>query len=485
MSPRWGPRATTLQDRYARIGPLVTRPLVEEVTLPQEPSSLFPAFLDEPYPILLESSRLHPKLGRYSYITADPFLVIKSKGDKITLWEGGVERRWEGDVFLALKRLLSNYAVAPVEGLPPFQGGAAGYFGYDLCHQLESLPSRARDDLGLPHLCLGFYDWVLAWDHWQGRFWLLSTGLPTGDEREAWQRLRYWKSKIELSSNKAFRPGLEGRGRSSLRANFTRRDYLEAIERAKEYIAAGDIYQVNLSQRFQTELPMHPWQLYCRLREASPAPFAAYFDFGDGIVVSSSPEQFLRVENGLVETRPIKGTRPRGSGPSDDARLAQELMASEKDRAENLMIVDLLRNDLGKVCRVGSIKVQELFALETYSTVFHLVSTVVGELRPSLGTVDLLKASFPGGSVTGCPKIRAMEILDELEPTQRGIYCGALGYLSFAGAMNTSIVIRTIIVKDGQAYLQVGGAIIADSDPEAEYQETLYKAQGAFVALGL
>jgi len=272
---------------------------------------------------------------------------------------------------------------------------------------------------------------------------------------------------------------------TGLRANFTHDNYLKAVETAREYICAGDIFQVNLSQRFEADITILPYELYKRLRKINPAPFANYFSFDGVSIVGASPERFLKVRGDWVETRPIKGTRPRGKTPREDNELAQSLLASVKDRAENVMIVDLERNDIGRVCRYGSVKVTELAILETYPTVYHLTSTVVGQLREDKNRIDLLKATFPGGSITGAPKVRSMEIIDELEPTRRSVYTGSLGYLSFNGDMDLDIVIRTIIVKEGRAYFQVGGAITYDSDPGAEYIETLDKGRAMMQALGL
>jgi para-aminobenzoate synthetase component 1 len=269
-----------------------------------------------------------------------------------------------------------------------------------------------------------------------------------------------------------------------LRSSFTHRGYLDAVARVRDYIIAGDIFQANLSQRFEAPLEEDPWPFYRRLREVNPAPFAAYLEFDGVAIASASPERFLQVDpDGRVETRPIKGTRPRGVSPEHDAALSQALHDSAKDRAENLMIVDLLRNDLSRVCLPGSVKVPELFALEGYRTVHHLVSTVTGRLRPGKTATDLLAAAFPGGSITGAPKVRAMEIIAELEPSRRGIYCGSIGYLSLTGAADTSIVIRTIVALGGHAYFSAGGGIVVDSDPEQEYQETLHKARALITAL--
>jgi para-aminobenzoate synthetase component 1 len=270
-----------------------------------------------------------------------------------------------------------------------------------------------------------------------------------------------------------------------LRSNFSHRRYLAAVEAAREYICAGDIFQVNLSQRFEADLNIPPYELYRRLRRINPAPFASYLEFDGVSVVGASPERFLRVRGDWVETRPVKGTRPRGRTPAEDRALAEELMSSLKDRAENVMIVDLERNDIGRVCRYGTVKVTELAVLETYPTVFHLTSTVRGRLSAGKNRIDLLKATFPGGSITGAPKVRAMEIIDELEPTRRSVYTGSVGYLSFSGEMDSNIVIRTFLVKDGKAYFQVGGGIVYDSEPEAEYVETLDKARALVQALTL
>jgi para-aminobenzoate synthetase component 1 len=400
----------------------------------------------------------------------------------------------------AVREILRPFAADAVSGLPPFQGGAAGYIGYDYGSLLERLPAARYDDLAVPEVLLGIYDWVIAWDHRLGTAWVISTGMPeTGARRErrSKERLAMVRQRLGRKAPPAShqpsaishqRPGpapsypvigVENAERIGLRSTFTHRGYLDAVARVREYIIAGDIFQANLSQRFQATLSPSPFDLYRQLRRRNPAPFAAYLDFGELSVLSASPERFLLLdENGRhVETRPIKGTRPRGLGPMHDAALGRALSESDKDRAENVMIVDLLRNDLSRVCRAGTVRVPELFALEQHPTVHHLVSTVVGELEPDADAVDLLQAAFPGGSITGAPKVRAMEIIAELEPTRRGVYCGSVGYLSTSGAMDTSIVIRTYVALGGQVYFQAGGGIVADSDPELEYRETLDKAR--------
>jgi para-aminobenzoate synthetase component I len=469
-------------------------PLVEALEGLDGPAETCARFLDLPHALLLDSAAGHSsagpdrQLGRYSFLTADPVRLVR-----------GVA---EGDPLAAARGWLREFAAEPVGGLPPFQGGAAGYVGYDYGAVLERLPRTRYDDLALPEAVLGLYDWVIAWDHQLGAAWLISTGVPERGARRA-ARARQRAAAVRARLLAGVRPtapawragprdrpgapsyalhGVAGAEAIGLRSTFTHRGYLDAVTRVREYIVAGDIFQANLSQRLEAPLPASdgdsPFELYCRLRRRNPAPFAAWFDAGDHLVLSASPERFLRLdEGGQVETRPIKGTRPRGLGPMHDAALGQALAESDKDRAENLMIVDLLRNDLSRVCRPGTVQVPELFLLEQHPTVHHLVSTVTGELEPGADAVDLLRAAFPGGSITGAPKVRAMEIIAELEPTRRGVYCGSVGYLSLTGAMDTSIVIRTYVVTGGRVYFQAGGGIVADSDPELEYQETLDKAR--------
>lgn len=463
-----------------------------------------------PYRLFLDSAT-RGTLGRYSFLTADPVAVVRSKGarteqlDRIT----GTKRHVEGDALHAVRALLAPHAAAPVPGLPPFQGGAAGYLAYDWGRVLERLPAPRHDDLALPDLVLGVYDWVLAWDHETSRAWLISTGLPQlaadARDRRAIERAGFVRARLRMEDTEdAEAADAEVRASSTagpsapsfaldpewcdprlgLRSSFTHAGYLEAVARVREYIYAGDIFQANLSQRFEAPLDEPPWALYRRLRSRNAAPFAAYVDFPEALVLSASPERFLLVDvDRGVETRPIKGTRPRGLGPEHDAALGQALVESGKDRAENLMIVDLMRNDLSRVCDPGTVRVSELFALEHYATVHHLVSTVVGTLSKGSDALDLLRAAFPGGSITGAPKVRAMEIIAELEPSQRGVYCGSVGYWSVTGALDTSIAIRTAVARGDRVYFSAGGGIVADSEPEQEYRETLDKARGMIESL--
>lgn len=449
--------------------------------------------------LFLDSVLPHSSLGRYSFITADPFEWIRSRGRRT--WISGVAQPLkESDPFVVLAERLCRYQAEPIAGLPPFQGGAAGLFGYDLCHHLERLPRPRFDEFQVPDMAVGLYDWVIAFDHVADRAWLIATGFPETEParrgRRAEQRLAKVKHLLRQGDPSSAPPALTNQraspvapvlqrpipGLPRLSSNFDRETYLKTIRRAIEYVHAGDCFQVNVAQRL-LHPAMPPLELYHRLRERNPATFAGYFDLGDFVIASASPERFLRVERREVETRPIKGTRPRGATPAEDQARIEELLASAKDRAENVMIVDLLRNDLGRVCQYHSVRVPAVCQVETYPFVHHLVSEVRGRLREGLTPIDLLRAAFPGGSVTGAPKIRAMEIIAELEPTARGPYCGSLGYVGFDGTMDTNVLIRTFTVGRGWAQFPVGGGIVADSVPEQEYEETWHKARGLLKAL--
>ena len=464
-------------------------PLIAEIHMAPEPAWCFEVFASRPFSFFLDSGMDPGKLGRYSFMGSDPFLVLRSRGDEITVIRDGTEETRQGNPFDVLGEFLEVYSLSSHQSPVPFVGGAVGYFSYDLGHFIERLPDTAVDDLQLPECYLAFYDAVVAYDHLAGKTFVVSTGFPELDENSrlcrAEERLKESRNRVLLIPPPQEIKETPASESAELRANFTHDSYLKAVETAREYICAGDIFQVNLSQRFEADITVPPYELYKRLRKINPAPFANYFGFDGVSIVGASPERFLKLHGDRVETRPIKGTKPRGQTPRQDDELARSLLASVKDRAENVMIVDLERNDIGRVCRYGTVKVTELAILETYPTVFHLTSTVVGQLREGRDRIDLLKATFPGGSITGAPKVRSMEIIDELEPTRRSVYTGSLGYLSFNGDMDLDIVIRTIIVKDGRAYFQVGGAITYDSDPEAEYIETLDKGRAMMQALGL
>ena len=467
-------------------------PIVEEVT-DLEPWEVCLRLAALPHLLFLDSAR-QSALGRYSYVTADPFVWIWPPAGFINHVPVIMP---PADPFDCLADALERYTAPTIPGLPPFQGGAAGLFAYDLCHYLERLPRPRYYDFAVPDLAVGLYDWVISFDHQQHKAWLICTGHPEVEPRRRHRRAAERRDQVRrlLDSDPSApsvkqtdpirieAPHFPVEGRAGLHSNFDRPGYLQAVRRAIDYIHAGDCFQVNIAQRLLYPARESALAIYERLRRCNPAPFAGYFDLGDCAIASASPERFLKVQGGAVETRPIKGTSPRGFLPEEDFARADLLLGSAKDRAENVMIVDLLRNDLGRVCKYGSVRVEELCRLESYPTVHHLVSAVVGKLRPGLGPVDLLRAAFPGGSVTGAPKIRAMEIITELEQTARGAYCGCLGFLGFDGAMDTSLLIRTFTIGQGWIQFPVGGGIVADSDAEREYEETWHKAEGMLRAL--
>ncbi len=452
---------------------------------------LLPLFADWPGLVVFDSAKTSPQLGRYSYLTADPFRTFELAKARL-----GIEP------FAEIRAALATFPTESRPELPPFQGGAAGILSYELGRCFENLPEVPHDELEIPHLAVGLYDWVLAWDHLENRCWVISQGFPETEpgrrERQARERAEQVMRAIESRSMEPGESLLDVRPRSGERgyreltapfypapgpagllSNFSRASYLTAVERVIEYIRAGDIFQANLAQRLMYPSDEPPLALYQRLRQRNPAPFAGCFFRDDWAVLSASPERFIQLdENGIAETRPIKGTRRRRNHPEIDLFTADELRESEKDKAENVMIVDLLRNDLSRVCRPGSIRVPQLCAVENYETVQHLVSVVQGQLKLGHDAWDLLRATFPGGSITGAPKVRAMEIIAELEQVARGPYCGSLFYVGFDGRCDSNILIRTFVVRRGWVQCSVGGGITVQSEPEAEYHETLHKAAG-------
>lgn len=439
------------------------QPLVQEIPY-QDPVALFAIFYNQVGAIFLDSANSAPEWGRYSFIAVDPWLILRE-----TYQPEAVKPL---DI---LQHHLDRYKLETIAGLPPFQGGAAGFLSYELAASLERLPKAAEDDLKFPDMMMGFYDLVIAFDHHQLKAWIFSSGLPTGEIVRAQQRLQWLLAQLSLAAS----PGEENNDFTvgDLSNAFDEAAYCQQVRKVIDYIYAGDIYQANLSRRYEACYQGDPFILYQRLRQANPAPFAAYIQDKEQTILSASPERFLKLKGGSVETKPIKGTSPRDlSNSHRDQILAQQLAASEKDRAENLMIVDLMRNDLSRVCQPGSVQVLKLLEVESYATVHHLVTTVTGMLGEGKSAIDLLRATFPGGSITGAPKIRAMQIIAELEPTCRGVYCGSIGYIGFDGTMDTSIVIRTFLLTPDKLTFQVGGGIVADSQPLAEYQETLVKA---------
>lgn len=468
-------------------------PLVEEIIPCPDVLEALAAFASMPEVVLLESALERPCVGRYSFLTAEPFETIE-----IPRVEFGA------DPLACVRQRLSQFPAETIPDLPPFQGGAAGVFSYELGGAWEQVPRSRADEFQLPDLVVGLFDWVLAWDHQQQRAWIIAHGFSgdtnTARTDAAANTIRSVLDRLQHASNPSFAslpknqaishpfvkfqsnhspvPGFPG-----LLSDFSREEYLAAVERVIEYIFAGDIFQANLSQRLLASSSRHPLELYERLRRFNPAPFAAYFSHDDWAIVSASPERFLRVSDGTVETRPIKGTRRRQIGVEADLFTRDALRESEKDQAENVMIVDLLRNDLSRVCLPGSLRVPALCSVETYETVQHLVSEIRGELAPNHDVWDLWAATFPGGSITGAPKVRAMQIISEIEPTVRGPYCGNLFYAGFNGETDSSILIRTLICRHGYVQCPVGGGIIAQSDPVLEYEETWHKAEAMLRAL--
>lgn len=452
---------------------------VREFTWDSPFEELFAGLCDLPGAFFLDSALPADGHARYSFVGFDPFLIFQANDGVIRLRRPGAEENFRGDVFTELKKLLASYR-CDVRPEIPFPCGAVGYFSYEFGARLERVTCSHPDDLGAPEVELRFYDGVLAFDHAARRAFMVANPVDKTDVHAIFKRL---ENALSLLRSPPLPAAIKVTKSEEPQANFSKAAYLQAIARIKDYIAAGDVYQVNLTQRFEAALTCHPYELYQRLRQRSPAPLAAYLNLDSLQVVSSSPERFLRVRNGRVETRPIKGTRPRGKTAVEDLRLRKELLSSEKDRAELLMIVDLERNDLGRVCEPGSIQVEEMFKLEAHPTVYHLVANVAGRLRPESDGVDCIRAMLPGGSITGAPKIRAMQIINELEISRRGVYTGAVGYLGFDGNCDLNIAIRTILCAHGRAFYHVGGGIVWDSDPESEYQETLHKGAAMRAAL--
>ncbi|MAF96354.1 MAG: aminodeoxychorismate synthase, component I [Rhodospirillaceae bacterium] len=443
----------------------------------RDPPGAFAVFAGDPVAAFLDSATETGPRGRYAYIAADPFRVITAAKGETTLDGSPVA----GDPFRVLERQLKMFRMGSDPDLPPFQGGAVGYLGYELGRHLERLPPPLQTGLDIPELVIGLYDTIAAFDVQTRQAWIFAAELGAADKSldRPSPEARAGAMADRIADAPPLAP-VDWGPAGSWRPELSRRQYEDMVSRAIAYIHAGDIFQANLTQRLLAARPegLSPFMLYRRLRALSPAPFGAYLAAGPGMAVASaSPERFLNLSpGGHVSTRPIKGTRPRGRTPGEDAKLARDLIDSEKDQAENLMIVDLLRNDLSRVCRLGSVEVKELAGLESFANVHHLVSEVRGTLFPNKGAIDLLRATFPGGSVTGAPKIRAMEIINELEPARRGPYCGAIAWIGFDGAMDSAIVIRTLVIKDGEVAAQAGGGIVADSDPGAEYEEAMDKA---------
>jgi para-aminobenzoate synthetase component 1 len=432
----------------------------------EDSADLFGRIADEPWAVFLDSGPPGTAGGRWDILAARPYATLTTVAGVSRIESAAGSRSSHSDPLLLLRELLGTPVAA---GDLPFAGGAIGYFGYDLARTLGELAATGKADDGTPALAVGLYDWAVVVDHQARAAWLATTDRAPATRRD-------WPQLVALFSEPVPPAVPAWHVLAGPVSNLPWPGYRAAFGQAQRYIDAGDCYQVNLTQRFAARVAGSRWGLYRALRSANPAPFGACLNLPGMQVLSSSPERFIELRGDRVTTRPIKGTRPRGRDPAEDRRLAAELAASGKDRAENLMIVDLLRNDLGKVCMTGTVEVPGLFEVESFANVHHLVSTVTGRLAPGHDALDILRATFPGGSITGAPKRRAMAIIDELEPHRRGVYCGAIGYLGFDGAMDTNIAIRTLVSRGDEVSFGVGGGIVADSLAEAEYQECLDKA---------
>ena len=467
-------------------------PVCREISADLEtPVSAFMKIGRGDYAFLLESVQGGEKWGRYTFLGGEPSLIFRGRGERVELVRPGrgIELRTVSDPFDALRDELKRYRAAEVEGLPRFFGGAVGFLSYDVARYFERLPKPPRDDLNLPDVHMMFTDVVLVFDNVRQTLKLIANAAldeyPSTHAAYASAVERIDETIARLGTPLAVPRGETemASGDPRIVSNFNREGYMAVVERAKEYIAAGDIIQVVPSQRFESALNVHPFNIYRSLRSINPSPYMFYLRMGDHTLVGASPEVMVRLEGREVTLRPIAGTRRRGDTPEEDLALERELLADPKERAEHVMLVDLGRNDVGRVSEIGSVEVTELMVIERYSHVMHIVSNVRGKLRSDCDAFDAFRATFPQGTVSGAPKIRAMEIIDELEPARRGVYGGAVGYFSFTGNMDTALALRTMLIKDGKVYIQAGGGVVADSDPSAEFDESVNKAKAMVRAL--
>ncbi len=433
---------------------------------------------DRAYAFLLESVEGGERIARYSFLGGDPFLIKRFRDGE------------PADFMQDLRTTMDRFTSVKLPDLPPFTGGAVGYFGYDMVRTIEDIPKTGVDDIGTDDAVMMFYKTILAFDHLRHQIHIISN-IIAGESQEPIE-VQYEKAVEEIRRIEALLrepleipPVTHKEGDVTVRSNFEKKDYLDAVDKAKEYIAAGDIFQVVLSQRFEVDLPVSPFEIYRALRIVNPSPYMYFLKMPDSAIVGSSPEMLVRVRGRDVEYRPIAGTLPRGANVAEDEALAGKLLADEKERAEHIMLVDLGRNDLGRVSKYGSVRVEDLMVIERYSHVMHLVSSLRGELRPGVDRWDALMACFPAGTVSGAPKVRAMEIIDEFEPTKRCVYAGAVMYVDFSKNLDSCIAIRTLVVRGNKGYIQAGGGIVADSVPENEYIETVNKSRALIRAMNL
>jgi anthranilate synthase component 1 len=478
--------------RLARSATLV--PVVKSVSADLlTPVSAFLAIAErEPHAFLLESAERGEQIGRYTFLGARPYMRVSARGKAIEIERGRRRERSEGNIFQVIKELLREHRLAIVPGIPPFTAGAVGYFAYDVVRQLENIGDHAKDDLSLPDADLMFFDRLLAFDHLRHQIHIVATAdISRESPRGAYERAVRDIAGIERKLAAGLRPTLWRKSmrrrpsKLALHAGTSRKQFLRSVERSKEYIAAGDIFQVVLSQRLDFEPGVEPFNLYRALRQVNPSPYLYFLRMGENCILGSSPEMLVRVTGRRLEYRPIAGTHPRGRDEAEDQRLEQRMRSDEKETAEHVMLVDLGRNDLGRVSEYGSVQVKDLMYVERYSHVMHLVSALEGTLRQDLDALDAFAACFPAGTLSGAPKVRAMQIIEELEPTRRGIYGGSVLYADFAGNLDSCIGIRTMLIQGKHAYLQAGAGIVADSDPAREFEESMNKAQALLRAVAI
>ena len=461
-------------------------PLVKKIPFAADPWEAFLKVRSSPNLFFLDSVKPQKKTAAFSFFGEDPFLIVRKKGKSVWLERRGAREKLSGDFLGILRQLFRRYRGIPQKALPFFSGGAVGDFGSGLAWDFEKLPRIHKDKSGFDDALFFFIQNLLVFDRLRGELYFVANLIPdeTPDFNAAFREAEEW---IRRTEKKLEVPALLSNGGISIRnfkADIRKQAFKKMVGRAKKYIEAGDIYQANLSQRFSFKFLGEPETLYQNLRAINPSPFAGFLKAGDLAIVSASPERLIKKRGAHVETRPIAGTRPRGKTARENQKLRRELIQNAKERAEHIMLVDLERNDLGRVAKPHTVRVSEMMKLEEYSHVIHIVSNIEGELEKSKDQFDLLKAMFPGGTITGCPKIRCMEIIESLEPFARSVYTGSLGYLGFNGDLDLNIIIRTIVLRKNKGHFQVGAGIVYDSDPEAEYKETLYKGSALLEALG-
>ncbi|MDI6785348.1 MAG: anthranilate synthase component I family protein [bacterium] len=456
----------------------------------KNPLNLFKKYaFDEPYAFFLDSGKGPKEIANYSFMGKNPELIFKGKEDSIEIIKRDTIKKYKGNIVVELQNIIESKKIAKIEGLPSFSAGGVGYFSYEVAYLFEELPNLSCDDLSLPEIFFLFTNELIVYEHSKELIYIIininKDSFSLNSYNEAKSRIKEIYNLLSCAEIKQYKKTDTFTDETNLKSNFSKDNFEKIVEKAKEYIKEGDIFQVNLSQRFESKIYEHPLKIYEILRNINPAPFASYLSLGNLKIISSSPERLVNVFKNKIQTRPIAGTRPRGKTISEDSNLAEELSLDAKERAEHIMLVDLERNDLGRICEYGSVFVDELMILEKYSHVIHIVSNVVGKLKKGVKLFDILRATFPGGTITGTPKIRAMEIIEELEPVKRGPYTGSIGCLGYNGYIDLNIIIRTIIIKNDTAYFQVGAGIVADSNPMREYHETLHKAEALIKTLSL